>query len=344
LLGIRQSIKNKSVACVGCGIVLLLVINGCTRKPSNQSFIEFIFNGQSVRWEGIQFSVTWPDSDFVWSCPLESSNPSNLMSWSDGPNAERTLLPPVSVIAYGSPQEIEVLEDLPGKTLLAKQFILGVRHPNEKENFILSCGFMGSKAIPLALTIDRVDFERKWIFGSFKGQVTVHPYGHEDQQLDTQGTVEGHFAAPLIPVEGGVAFPETRAEALSIGNQYSPKHYVTLETIRKAVESENPQAEYQFAIMNLFGHGVPEDEKKADQWTEKAAADGLSKAQLSLAAKNQANPPESYFWACVALFNGDPGGKPENWKNVTNRLRADQMATIEKRAAKWVKDHPKHIR
>jgi TPR repeat protein len=95
---------------------------------------------------------------------------------------------------------------------------------------------------------------------------------------------------------------------------------------------------------------VPRDKVKAAEWYRKAAEQGNTGAQGTLAmlyTMGQGVPQddaEAYFWFDLAASAESPNQERyvTNRQNVGTRITADQLAAVQQRLRKWKAAHPRN--
>ena len=84
-----------------------------------------------------------------------------------------------------------------------------------------------------------------------------------------------------------------------------------IETLRKAAEQGNADAQYDFGVLYADGEGVPSDSAEAAKWYRKAAEQGHAWAQYRLGVMyryGRGVPQDyvaAYAWYIVAAASGD---------------------------------------
>lgn len=121
----------------------------------------------------------------------------------------------------------------------------------------------------------------------------------------------------------------------------------TFEQLRQLAVKGDPVAENAVGLRYFEGDdksGIPQDEKEAFRWFNKAAEDGSLAAQAKLgflywAGRGVARDVnKAYFWTVLARARGDEGGRDLATVLASNMTRS-QAAAIEQQADIWLHDH-----
>ena len=109
----------------------------------------------------------------------------------------------------------------------------------------------------------------------------------------------------------------------------------------RAAQKDDPEAQYNLALMYAKGQGVDKDGALALFWFGKAAAQGVASAQsrlgLMYATGNMVpvDPIEAHKWFALAASAGDEAGRT-NCARSESRLEPLQLAEAQRRVAAWM--------
>jgi TPR repeat protein len=121
-------------------------------------------------------------------------------------------------------------------------------------------------------------------------------------------------------------------------------------------QAASGDAKAQFALGDLYedGNGVPQDYAQAAAWYRKAADQGYAVAQLDLGVLYEhgngvpKDYAEAYFWLDLAAAGEIPGlfaadfrvGMVKTRDEAAKHLTSADLSRAQKRARKWLEDHP----
>ncbi len=119
---------------------------------------------------------------------------------------------------------------------------------------------------------------------------------------------------------------------------------------RKAADQGDAEAEFNLGLIYDDGKGVPQDTGKAKEWYRKAAEQGELRAQFNLGmllAVHSGTRPmdngEAYFWLDIAAsrMTGPDQEKAAKARDiVASAIDSFQLRREQKRAEKWIAQHP----
>jgi TPR repeat protein len=121
----------------------------------------------------------------------------------------------------------------------------------------------------------------------------------------------------------------------------------TFPQLREMAEKGDPAAENAVGLRYFQGddkNGIPQDEKEAFLWFERAADLGNLSAQSKLAFlywSGRGVPKDlnrAYFWTVLARARGDQGNK-DLAAVLASRMTRNQTADIEQQANLWLQQH-----
>ena len=109
-------------------------------------------------------------------------------------------------------------------------------------------------------------------------------------------------------------------------------------------EAGDPIAQNYLGIHHYLGLGKPRDYRKAKNWFEKAAADGLADAQYNLGTMYENGEyveidyMRAYMWLFAAHTNGNTNAANRMW-GITgdHKLFGNQVALAEEQAQQYIK-------
>jgi hypothetical protein len=126
----------------------------------------------------------------------------------------------------------------------------------------------------------------------------------------------------------------------------------TLPQLQQMANNGDSAAENALGLRYFEGDakdGVPQDEREAFRWFNKAAEDGSLPAQSKLGFlywSGRGVPKDvnkAYFWTVLARARGDQAGK-DLATVLGSRMTRGQAAAIEQQADMWLHDHQPHAK
>ena len=185
------------------------------------------------------------------------------------------------------------------------------------------------------------------------------------------------FASALIPALGQTASPQTTGidaallakanasdaasqvlvgDSIAAGNgqarnakQLAEDYEQAAEWYRKAAEKGDIGGETRLAALYRDGRGLARDMTQAAEWYRKAAEQGDPTAQATLGVLYSMgqgvahSDVEAYYWLDLAAAAKGPNQEKyaANRQMVGTHITAEELASVEERAAKWLAEHPR---
>ena len=185
------------------------------------------------------------------------------------------------------------------------------------------------------------------------------------------------FAHTLIPIFGQTTSPQATGidpvvlakanagdaasqvlvgDSVAAGNrqarnakQLAADYQQAAEWYRKAAEKGDIGGETRLAALYRDGRGLARDMAQAAEWYRKAAEQGDATAQATLGvlySMGQGVPHddvEAYYWLDLAASAKGPNQEKyaANRQMIGTHITADELASVEERAAKWLAEHPR---
>ena len=128
---------------------------------------------------------------------------------------------------------------------------------------------------------------------------------------------------------------------------YTQGNYaVALEKLKPVAEHGNAQAQFVFGMMHRKGQGVPQNDKEAGAWLNKAAEQGQVEAQENLAvmySKGQGVAQDwvqADKWFNIAAASGKESAV-NNQRVVEVHMQPEKIAEAKALAQEWLAKHKK---
>jgi Sel1 repeat len=143
----------------------------------------------------------------------------------------------------------------------------------------------------------------------------------------------------ILPVSSGLELRITLAQA---SQRISARLCVGIA--KQATKAT--QRLYDLGQAYNLGDGVEKDPAEAARWWQKAAEQGIAKAQYNLGMAYRAGAgvekdnPQAYFWIAIAASSLEQGFVKDYRDKVEAVLTPAQLADVQERIRKWNESHP----
>ena len=120
------------------------------------------------------------------------------------------------------------------------------------------------------------------------------------------------------------------------------------KSFRRAAEQGDAAGQYDFAVMNLMGQGVPQNLAEALKWYRLAANQGYALAQYNLGMRYYEgtgvtqDPVEAYLWLSLAATKELPDAI-QTLKSLKGRMTQEQITEGQHRVDAFVPKKPMSV-